>query len=536
MSQRLRARCIATRLKFAPLGRRGYRRCMTFMRKGSPMTSTLKHPVPPRRNLRHIALALLAAAALSACGGGGGSGVVDSPVGSVSNQFANQCAPNNTLLEPGATGIGTLALEKQWVNAYVNEAYLWYNEIPAVNASAANFSNDNAVIPSINAYFDALTTIPKDRFSFTYPTKAWEDLVQRGITLGYGAELVRTSMQGAIPRVYRVAYTEPGSAAAAAGLQRGDTIQSIDGVDINDTSTVGVATINAGLFPSTAGNHNFVFSRNGSALPAVALAAGPVTSTPVPTAKVLDVGGSKVGYLLFNEHIQTAEPQLVAAFNTFKNEGISDLVLDLRYNSGGFLYIASQVGFMVAGAARTDGKVFERLQYNDKRVAENQAINATTGFFGAATSGGALPSLSLARVWVLQGPATCSASESIINGLRGVDVEVRTIGSTTCGKPYGFTARNNCGNSYFPIEFQGVNQKGTGDYASGFVANCSAADDFSKPLGDLSEGMLAAALFNHTNNSCGNAFGVSKGTPVDGALLRGPERSNKIQVDASKLR
>jgi carboxyl-terminal processing protease len=176
------------------------------------------------------------------------------------------------------------------------------------------------------------------------------------------------------------------------------------------------------------------------------------------------------------------------------------------------------------------------LQYNDKRVAENQAINATTGFFGAATSGGALPSLSLARVWVLQGPATCSASESIINGLRGVDVEVRTIGSTTCGKPYGFTARNNCGNSYFPIEFQGVNQKGTGDYASGFVANCSAADDFSKPLGDLSEGMLAAALFNRTNNSCGNAFGVSKGTPVDGALLRGPERSNKIQVDASKLR
>jgi carboxyl-terminal processing protease len=509
---------------------------MTFMRKGSPMTSTLKHPVPPRRNLRHTALAMLAAAALSACGGGGGSGGVDSPVGKVSDQFAGQCAPNNTLLEPGEIGNGSLTLEKQWVNAYVNEAYLWYNEIPTVNASAANFSNDNAVIPSINAYFDALTTIPKDRFSFTFPTKAWEDLSKRGQSLGYGTELVRTSPQGALPRVYRVAYTEPGSSAASAGVQRGDTIQSIDGVDISDNTPAGVATINAGLFPSVAGNHSFVFLRNGSALPAVSLAATKLTSTPVPTAKVLDVGAAKVGYLLFNEHIQTAEPQLIAAVNTFKSAGVTDLVLDLRYNSGGFLYLAGQLSYMVAGAARTDGKVFERLQYSDKRAAESQSIVASTPFFSASTGGVALPALNLARVWVLQGPSTCSASEAIINGLRGVDVEVRTIGSTTCGKPYGFTARNNCGNSYFPIEFQGVNHKGTGDYASGFVANCSAADDFSKPLGDLSEGMLAAALFNRTNNSCGNAFGANKGTSVDGVLLRGPERTNKIYMDVSTLR
>jgi carboxyl-terminal processing protease len=128
--------------------------------------------------------------------------------------------------------------------------------------------------------------------------------------LGYGTELVRTSPQGSLPRVYRVAYTEPGSVAAAAGVQRGDTIQSIDGVDISDNSTAGVATINAGLFPSAAGNHSFVFVRNGSVLPAVTLAAGTVTSTPVPTTKVFDVGGSKVGYLVFNEHIRTAEAQL----------------------------------------------------------------------------------------------------------------------------------------------------------------------------------------------------------------------------------
>jgi carboxyl-terminal processing protease len=503
------------------------------------MTSTRKHFDPPRHKQRHRALALLTAAALSACGGGGGGGGIDSPVGKTSDQFAGQCAPNNTLLEPGAVGTGSLAIEKQWVNAYVNEAYLWYNEIPKVDANLANFSNDNAVIPSLNAYFDALTTIPKDRFSFTFPAKAWEALSQRGQTVGYGLELVRTSPQGTLPRVYRVAYTEPGSAAAAAGVQRGDTIQSIDGVDISDNTAAGVATINAGLFPSTAGNRSFVFLRNGSALPAVTLAAGTVTSTPVPTAKVLDVNGAKVGYLLFNEHIRTAEAQLIAAFNAFKAQGVNDLVIDLRYNSGGFLYLAGQVGFMVAGPARTDNKVFERLQYSDKRAAESQGPDAITAFYSASsdTLGRvALPTVNLGRVWVLQGPSTCSASEAIINGLRGVDVEVRTIGSTTCGKPYGFTARNNCGNAYFPIEFQGVNNKGTGDYANGFVANCSAADDFSKPLGDPTEGLLAAALFNRANNSCSNAFGANKATAADGVLLRGPERSNKIHVDLSTLR
>jgi carboxyl-terminal processing protease len=191
---------------------------------------------------------------------------------------------------------------------------------------------------------------------------------------------------------------------------------------------------------------------------------------------------------------------------------------------------------MVAGPARTDGKTFERLQYSDKRAAESQAINATTPFFNAATSGGALPSLNLGRVWVLQGPGTCSASEAIINGLRGVDVEVRTIGSTSCGKPYGFTARDNCGNSYFPIEFVGVNNKGQGDYANGFSATCPAADDLSKPQGDPTEGMLAAALYNRANNSCNPAFGSSKRIADEAQLLRGPERSNKINVTLTNLR
>ncbi len=90
---------------------------------------------------------------------------------------------------------------------------------------------------------------------------------------------------------------------------------------------------------------------------------------------------------------------------------------------------------------------------------------------------------------------TCSASEAFMNGLRGIDVEVIQIGGKTCGKPYGFYPQDNCGTTYFSIQFSGINFKGFGDYADGFnptnspvfaadVKGCPVADDFSKVLGD----------------------------------------------------
>lgn len=147
---------------------------------------------------------------------------------------------------------------------------------------------------------------------------------------------------------------------------------------------------------------------------------------------------------------------------------------------------------MIAGATRTSNKVFERLQFNDKRVADNNDSNnrlpffsATSGFANSGTTANTpLPTLNLARVFVLTGPSSCSASESIINALQGVDVQVIRIGRTTCGKPFGFTAKDNCGISYFPIEFQGVNDKGFGEFADGFTPTCVVADDLSRALGN----------------------------------------------------
>src|SRR5205823_3270226 len=107
----------------------------------------------------------------------------------------------------------------------------------------------------------------------------------------------------------------------------------------------------------------------------------------------------------------------------------------------------------------------------------------------------------LSRVFVITGSGTCSASESIINGLTPY-LQVIRIGGTTCGKPYGFVQTNNCGKAYFAIQFQGVNSQGFGDYASGFAPTCSAVDDVDHALGDPAEGRLSVALGYRSTGAC----------------------------------
>jgi hypothetical protein len=183
------------------------------------------------------------------------------------------------------------------------------------------------------------------------------------------------------------------------------------------------------------------------------------------------------------------------------------------------LFLASQLAYMIAGPARASGQTFERLQFNDKHPSIDPVTRqplTPVPFLSTSSTNQPLPTLNLSRVFVLTGGTTCSASESIINGLRGVGVQVVQIGSTTCGKPYGFYPQDNCGTTYFSIQFKGVNAAGFGDYTDGFAPSnapgvggtrvagqgCSVADDFNDELGALTEDRLQAALDQTTGASC----------------------------------
>jgi hypothetical protein len=197
--------------------------------------------------------------------------------------------------------------------------------------------------------------------------------------------------------------------------------------------------------------------------------------------------------------------------------------MDLRYNGGGLLAMASQLGYMIAGPNQTNNLVFESSRFNDKYPTTNpvtgdplrptpfydREINWDTGTF----TNRSLPSVNLSRIYVITTEDSCSASEALINGLVGIDIEVIQIGGTTCGKPYGFFPTGNCGTTYFTIQFQGVNNKNFGDYADGFkprtspqfddeLPGCSVNDDFDNALGDENEGMLSTALFRINEGVC----------------------------------
>jgi hypothetical protein len=405
------------------------------------------------------------------------------------------------------------------------------------------------------AYFDILKTTattstgkPKDRFHFTYPTATWEQLSGAGVEVGYG--LTWDIAVNTPPRQVYAAYVWTGSSAAAAaadGVLRGWAVLSIDGADMvngNDQTTIN--TLNAGLSPSSSGeSHVFVFQDGNGVSHSVTMQASAVTETPVPVVSTTAAATGTVGYLLFNDHIATAEQELIAAINQLKSATVSDLVLDLRYNGGGYLDIASELAYMIAGPQPTAGQTFDQQTFNSKYPTTNPVTGAalsptpfhttTQGF--SAPPGAALPYLGLSRVFVLTGPGTCSASEAIINGLSGVNVQVIQIGSITCGKPYGFYPQDNCGTTYFSIEFQGNNAKGFGDYPDGFapqnsttvtsamLPGCSVGDDFSHALGDSTEGRFAAAL--------GYAAGQNCPTPPTG--IAGPPSVHALDHSAVHL-
>jgi len=497
---------------------------------------------------------------LASGGGGGGGGGTDwepgvfLPAATFWARCTNPRGGINPFTMQSFSDIqGSIDDENNYLRSYSNDTYLWYGEVT---------DRDPYLYDSPRRYFDLLKTTaltssgqPRDRFHFTVPSDEWFQLSQSGVVAGYGATFVRLSADP--PREFVVAYTEPNSPATAplVNLARGARILSVDGVDIDDITGVGEDTIYAGLFPEAAGEtHNFEILDLGAPQGRmVTITSANVALSPVQNVTVLSTLSGPVGYLLFNDHIATAEQALIDAVNQLNaGPGINDLVVDLRYNGGGFLYIASQFAYMIAGSDQISGRPFETLQFNDKHPTTNPVTGhplVPTPFY-STVNGQPLPTLNLPRVFVLTGPGTCSASESIMNSLKGVNVDVIQIGSTTCGKPYGFYPTDNCGTTYFTIQFRGVNALNFGDYTDGFspdntisdpgelLPGCSVADDFTTPLGDPAEGRLAAALvFRESPGTCPVASGrpatdvLTTGkslSAVDGVVLKNPWLTNRI--------
>ncbi len=512
-----------------------------------------------------LLLLIGAMSALVGCGGGGGSD--DSNDSSwvrgrffPASDFAARCARPRSGFDANGDRYpdvqGTFVDENDWLRSWTNDLYLWYEEVvdrdPGLYRNPLDYfelQKTTATTPSGNA---------KDRFHFTYPTDEWIALSQSGVSAGYGAAW---SVVSAVPpREVVVAYSEPNTPASSFGLARGHRVLRVNGVDaVYDNTQAGVDVLNAGLFPTAVGQ-TFTFelwAPTSATAYTISMTSQQITSTPVQSVQtLLSPNGASVGYLVFNDHLATAEQLLVDAINQLRAANVDDLILDIRYNGGGFLFIASELAYMVAGDV-TNGRTFEELQFNRKHPTRDPVTGELLEpipFYNAyQPSPGApvvpLPTLNLPRVFVLTGGGTCSASESIINSLRGIGVEVIQIGATTCGKPYGFYPTDNCGTTFFSIQFRGVNEAGFGDYSDGFspsgsalstatqLPGCVVADDYAHALGDPAEGRLAAALQFRDADACTapllapQAVAGPGSTPLDGVVPKSPWLTNRILTD-----
>lgn len=474
---------------------------------------------------------------LTACGGsdsddnaGGDSGSSIAPTWTAGqfpaeNTLKNYCQIPRTGIDPYTRQrypdiAGTSMHEKMWLRSWTDNTYLWYQEVTDRNPAPYSVAN----------YFSLLKTEQltdsgsfKDNYHYAESTAKYRQQTQAGVAVGYG---INWSVgQNFPPRAFTVAYVESASPALLAGLARGDRLQSINGIDfINDDSDAAITLLNQALLPERAGErHEFVFLSVTGERKAVSMTAANVATTPVQNVKVIETSAGKVGYMQFNSHIVLAQQPLINAIRQFANANVSELIVDLRYNGGGLLAMASQLGYMVTGPALIQDRMFEQMLFNDKHTTNDPVTGnrlAPTPFYskeinyetGRITSID-LPALNLSRVFVLSTDSTCSASEAFINALAGINVEVILIGGQTCGKPYGFYPTDNCGTTYSTIQFKGVNAKGFGEYADGFIPTntpmyaadikgCPLADDFTQPLGNTNERLLSSALYYAQYGRC----------------------------------
>ena len=431
----------------------------------------------------------LACILLAGCGGGAGNG----GAGSNGAPSANPLVASGY---PAAAASCDSAGQRAWLRDYMNDQYFWYSQQGSPDAEAS----------TLPQYFASLLFAPLDRYSFTQTSADFAQFFGQGQAVGYGYAL---AWADTAQTVFKVRLVEPQSPIGQAGLRRGDTIVTIDGYTPEQIVSglpprVNVAGIARQFEVIDATGHRKSFNVNSAAY----------SLSPVLDARVLAApNGARVGYLAYQEFITSGADAVGAAFDRFAAAGVSELVLDLRYNGGGSTTQARNLASLAAGT-RLDGKVFADFRFSAKNADRNFTQTFSAYFASRGSEQTSTPLESLSRVFVITSGATASASELLINGLRAF-MPVITVGSTTFGKPYGFLPREACGVTYNAVNFVTANALGFSDYSAGMVPTCAVADDLARQLGDPAEGRTAAALNFIATGSCPVAVQTNRAKPSE---------------------
>ncbi|HYB94124.1 MAG TPA: S41 family peptidase [Vicinamibacterales bacterium] len=362
----------------------------------------------------------------------------------------------------------TTTSQNLWVRDQLNSYYYWYRFMPAgVNPASYN---------SPEAYLDAVRYQPRDIWSNIQAAATSDALFNDGELIKYGFSQLPSASDITVLQVWQ------GSPAEEAGLARGDRIVEINGRSV--AALVAGGTLGSAFGPDVVGHSvTIVFEKPSGERRTAQMVKRVVKYPTISVSKLFEVDGRKVGYIVFNTFVQPSTAALNDAFAALKAAGATELILDLRYNGGGIVDVAVHLGSLIGGV-RTAGQPMLNWVYNDK---VGPSSNRTTRFTNPDNA------LNLQRLVVIATRATASASELVINGLRPF-MPVTIVGDATYGKPVGQSGFRFCDKVLWPITFSIQNANFEGDYFDGLPADCRAADDPSRQLGDAAEGSLAEAL------------------------------------------
>jgi len=362
----------------------------------------------------------------------------------------------------------SLDQKKRWVDANMRDDYLFYDRVPVVNLD--DYDSEESLL-------DALRVLPEDEYSYITDLESSVDYLEQGMAYAFGFRYLIDN--AGLARISRVHTDSP---VGLAGVTRGDIIETVNGVE-----WVNISSDQFNELTSNPSTWLFTDATDGTQFELI-LDRAEYRMNTVLHYQTITNGEYEgvIGYLALEQFLLSSTEELNTVMDFFREQQITDLVLDLRYNNSGLVSVGKQLASQLTGPA-TDGKIFAKYRYNDKYTEDNYDLLLESE----------IKNLGLNRLAVLTTESTVTVSEMVINGLRPY-IPVTLIGDNTKGRSIISNNRDKC-DKRLNIPVVETFNANDASVAGGLVAQCAATDDLSSELGlddqtGKVEGMLRSAL------------------------------------------
>lgn len=348
----------------------------------------------------------------------------------------------------------------------MKEVYLWNDYM--------SYKLDPGSYKTPVAFMEALRYEVYDKWSTVITKEEYNQYFEEGTMVGHGFSMGLDESENV-----RIVFIYRNNQAYNKGVRRGWIVSKINGAAVTPSNVFDL------LGDSKAGiTNNITFIDGNGVSKDISLTKEEISLTPVLHYAVLQKNEHKIGYMVFQDFIETAYDEIDEVFNTMTQAGITDMIVDLRYNGGGSVDVAEHIAGWLIGK-NFAGQPFIRYQHN--------GLLASNGFDTVINVPANANGLSFNRLFFIGTQNSASASELLING---VDPFVETImaGSATHGKPVGMYVIPIEEYMTLPVCFKYTNKNFVGDFYNGLAPDIAADDDITRDFGDPEEASLKAII------------------------------------------